>query len=121
MSEKYSIINLEGYADALRKGAAESFTKDYQENLDDFISIKQIISLIEKNSLGRDQDNNYIINEDIFNDVFDQIRDWIYEVGLAKLAANGFVECAWDSDNNCMVFWLADKDKTSISNKPSEL
>ena len=118
--ETYSIIDLEGYAKAMRDGAASSFEKDYTENLDDFITIKQVVSLIEKNNLGLDEEGNYLINSDIFDEVFGQIRDWLYGVGLSKLAAKGFVDCAWDDEANEMVFWLANKDKTNIPAKPSQ-
>jgi hypothetical protein len=117
--ESYSIIDLEGYAKAMRDGAASSFEKDYTENLDEFITVGQVINMIKQNNLGLDEEGNYLINEEIFDDLFNDIRDWFYGVGLAKLAAKGHVECAWDNDSNEMTFWLANKDKTSISGKPS--
>lgn len=118
--ESYSIIDLEGYAKAMRDGAASSFEKDYTENLDDFITITQVINMIKKNNLGLDNEGNYVINEEIFDDVFNDIRDWLYGVGLAKLASKGYVDCSWDDEANEMVFWLANKDKTNISAKPSQ-
>jgi hypothetical protein len=118
--ETYSIIDLEGYAKAMRDGAASSFEKDYTENLDDFITIEQVINLIKKNNLGLDEDGNYIINSDIFDEMFGEIRDWLYGVGLSKLASKGYVDCAWDDEANEMVFWLTNKDKTNIPAKPSK-
>ena len=118
--ESYSIIDLEGYAKAMRDGAASSFEKDYTENLDDFITIPQVINMIKKNNLGLDNEGNYLIDEEIFDDVFNDIRDWLYGVGLAKLASKGFVDCSWDDEANEMVFWLANKDKTNIPAKPSQ-
>lgn len=118
--ENYSIIDLEGYAKAMRDGAASSFEKDYTENLDDFITIPQVINMIKENTLGLDEEGNYLINEDIFDDVFNNIREQLYEVALAKLAAKGLIECAWDDESNDMVFWLANEDKTSIAAKPSK-
>lgn len=118
--ESYSIIDLEGYAKSMRDGAASSFEKDYTENLDEFISVGQVINMIKKNNLGLDEEGNYLINEQIFDDVFNDIRDWLYGVGLAKLASKGFVDCSWDEESNEMVFWLANKDKTNIPAKPSQ-
>jgi|688.fasta_scaffold257332_5 hypothetical protein len=118
--ESYSVIDLEGYAKAMRDGAASSFEKDYTENLDEFITIGQVINMIKKNNLGLDEEGHYLINEDIFEDVFNNIRTWLYEVGLCKLAAKGFVDCSWDDESNEMVFWLANKDKTEIPAKPSK-
>ena len=117
--ENYSIVDMNGYASAMRANVAKSFSEDYSENLDDFISLEQVIYLVEHHSLGLDEQGNHIINEEVFNDIFDDLREWLYGVGLAKLASQGLIECAWDDDSNEMVFWLADKNKTSISSKPS--
>ena len=117
--ENYSIIDMNGYAIGMREGVAKSFSEDYSENLDEFISVDQVISLVEQHSLGQDEDGYHIINEEVFNDIFNDLREWMYGVGLSKLASKGYVECAWDDDANEMIFWLADKNKTSISNKPS--
>lgn len=118
--ESYSIIDLEGYAKAIREGAASSFEKDYTENLDDFISIGQVINMIRKNSLGKDDDGYYVINQKLFDDMFNQIREWLYGVGLSKLASRGYVDCAWDDSSNEMVFWLSSETKEKISSKPSK-
>jgi hypothetical protein len=118
--ENYSIIDLEGYAKAMRNGAASSFEENYTEDLDEFVTIPQVINMVKKNNLGLDEEGNYLINEDIFNEIFEGIRNQLYEVGLCKLAAKGFVDCAWDDDSHEMVFWLANKDKTEIPAKPSK-
>ena len=88
--------------------------------MDGFISVDQVINLIKKNNLGKDEENNYIINEKIFDDIFNEIREWFYSVGLSKLASAGYVDCAWDNDSNEMVFWLANEAKEKISSKPSQ-
>jgi hypothetical protein len=118
--ETYSIIDLEGYADAMRQGAAASFEEEHEENLDEFITVPQVINLIKKNNLGKDENQDYIIDENIFNNVFEEIRQWLYEVGLCKLAAKGLVDCAWDSGSNEMIFWLPNKEKIDIHSKHSK-
>jgi len=117
--KKYSIVDLDNYALTIRDGVAKSFSEEYAENLDEFISITQIKNLITKYSLGLDQNDNHIITTKIFNKIFNEIREWLYGVGLAKLAAKGFIECAWDDAKNEMIFWIADDSKSTISNKPS--
>jgi hypothetical protein len=114
----YSIIDLHNYALSLRENAARSFTEDYTENLDEFISLAQIINLIKKHSLGKDEEGNYLIHSTVFDETFNEIRNWLYGVGLARLAAKGLVECAWDNDLNEMIFWLSNDTKTTIPNKP---
>lgn len=115
----YSITDLNNYADHIRTGVATSFTEDYKENLDDFISIAQIINIIKQYSLGYDSEGNFLINATIFDEIFDTVRNWIYGVGLAKLAGKNKIECAWDSDTNEMIFWLPDN-TTIIPQKPTK-
>lgn len=109
----YSIMDLDGYATSLRDGVAQSFVENYTENLDDYITIEQIKGLIIGYSLGQDEEGNYLINADAFNDTFEDAREWFFEAGLSKLAAKGLVECAWDDEANDMVFWVKDNDKQS--------
>jgi hypothetical protein len=116
MSDSYSIIDFDGFCDSIRKGAADSFTEKYEENLDDFISVQQVANIVKSKSLGQDDDGYYVISEEIFDDIFADIRDWLYGVGLARLAAKGHVECAWDNDINEMVFWLPEN-KNPANNK----
>jgi len=120
MNKYYAITDLDGYASTIREGAAKSFAEDYTENLDDFVSIEQIKNLIKSTCQYDDDTGEMLITEDIYNDTFDEVRELIYSAGLSKLAAKGYVECAWDDEENKMIFWLADKDQTSISSKPSD-
>lgn len=106
MSEVYSIVDLEGYADVVRTEAASSYSCESNESLDDYISLSQVISIIEFCSLGFDENDNNIIDQDCHSTIVDETANWIFNVGLAKLAANNKLECAWDDDINSMVFWL---------------
>lgn len=109
MADTYSIVDLNGFASQMRKAAADSFSETHTENLDEFISHQQVINLIRSQSLGLDENDDYIIDEDIFDNIFNDIRDWLYGVGIARLAAKGEIECAWDNNSNQMVFWLPNK------------
>lgn len=114
----YSITDLENYAIYLRDSAASSLAENHNENLDEFISIKQVINLIKKRSIGTDDEGNLLINSDVFDDTFDDIRVWIYGVGLAKLSGKNIIECAWDNDLNQMIFWHSEN-KNTIQPKPN--
>lgn len=109
----YSILDLDGYAASLRDGVAQSFVENYTENLDEYITIEQVKSVIVGYSLGQDEDGNHLINEEVFNDTFEDVREWFYESGLSKLAAKGLVECAWDDELNEMVFWAKNNDDST--------
>lgn len=118
---KYVISNLEGFANSIRENAAKSFAENYTENLDDFISINQVVGLIKEQSDSITEDNQIIITEDNFNNIFDEIRVRLYEVGLARLASKGYIDCAWNSETNEMEFWLVDENSTKIESRPSNL
>ena len=118
----YSITNLDGFAETIRDGAAKSISENYTENLDNFITLQQIKHLVVKKSFGVDDDGLYMINEDTFDDLFEEIRFAIYQVGLAKLASQNKIECAWDDQTNQMVFWLntPQNGEIPINNSPSD-
>lgn len=107
----YSITNIDGFAETIRHGAATSITEDFKDDLDTFVTLNQIKNLIKSKSLGLDQDGLDTITEDIFDELFEEIRSLIYQSGLAKLAAQGMIECAWDDKSNEMVFWINDAEK----------
>lgn len=115
----YSIIDLDGYAVSVRDFVAKSFLDNYTENLDNYISIEQVKNIIIGYSLGQDEEYNYLVNEEVFNDTFEDIREWIFNVGVAKLASKGLVECAWDDDANEMVFWATNNEQHKSPNNQS--
>lgn len=111
----YSITDLDGYSNSIRESVAQSFVENYEENLDDYITLEQVKTLVIEHSLGQDEEGNYLIDSDVFDDTFNDIREWFYEAGLAKLAAKGVIDCAWDDEANQMVFWVKDNEQQSNS------
>jgi hypothetical protein len=111
--EIYAIIDLPGYASQMREAAAKSLSDSNEENLDDFISIGQIISMVKQECLGFDNENRPMLDEDTNEKIYEDTAIWIHNVGLAKLAAQDLVECAWDDEYNDMVFWAKEKTKNA--------
>jgi len=105
MSNVYAIVDIEGYASEMREAAAKTISDSYEENLDDFISIDQMISLVKEKCVGFDDNDRPLLNEDANVNIYESTISWIHGVGLAKLASKGLIECAWDNDINGMVFW----------------
>lgn len=105
METSYSIIDIKGFTQSIRDGAAKSIYENYTENLNNFITLSQIEKFITDISLGTDEEGNLIITESVFDETFEYVCRIIYQVGLSKLAAANKIECAWDSENNEMVFW----------------
>jgi hypothetical protein len=105
MSEVYAIVDVDGYAIQMRDAAAQSISSDTNENLDEYISLKQMTNLVEEFCLGHDDEDRPLLDEDTNEKIFEEAALWIHDVGLAKLAAKDLVECAWDDKMNEMVFW----------------
>lgn len=121
MSEVYAITNLDGYSTQLRIAAANFLTENKsQDNLDDFISINQITNLVRDNCIGFDDYDRPLLDEETNEKIFENTVTWIYNVGLAKLAAQDLIECAWDNDANEMIFWTkTKKEKSNVSPRKS--
>ena len=111
----YAITDTLGYASDMRKAAADHLCEDSSstEDLDNYISIDQIINIIEDESLGLDDENRYLLNEDINEKIFDTIAIWIHNVGMSKLAGQDLLECAWDAELNEMVFWAKNNEQSN--------
>tara|TARA_B000000557_G_C20515094_1_gene333866 strand:+ start:234 stop:590 length:357 start_codon:yes stop_codon:yes gene_type:complete len=113
----YSITDSVEFARIMRNCAAESLAEEYtgeaksytDADLDTIVTLSQIESLISEHSIGRDEENQEIIDTEIFNNIFDETRNLIYQSAMSQLAAKGLVECAWDDEKNKMVFWVDTK------------
>jgi len=107
--EFYALTDLQGYAKQLRYAVGESISKNNQENLDDYISIGQIINLVNDHCLGYDEMNRPILDEETNEDIFQEVLSWFHNIALSKLASKGLIECAWDDDKQEMIFWAPNK------------
>lgn len=103
--EIYCVMNLEKYADFVRKKAASSFAENYNDNIDEFITIQQACSFVEENSIGKDEKDRFLLDDKSYEELYEAIRLRIYNAGLSKLASKNMIECAWDANKNKMIFW----------------
>ena len=102
--ETFSVTNIDRFAEIIRKNSAESLSNNYPD-LNEFITIGQIAKFIEEKNYDIDDYGNIILNEYLLDDLLDEISYWIYQVGLSKLCGADKLDCAWDDDENKMVFW----------------
>jgi hypothetical protein len=119
-NEVYAITNLEGYAAEMRQAAANSLSSNNENNLDDYISISQMINLVRSECVGFDNDERPLLNEDANEKIYESAVTWIHNVGLAKLAAKDLVQCAWDEKINDMIFWANPEIGTSVKKPKRE-
>lgn len=123
--EVYAITDIHGYSKVMRDAAAQSLSDDYTDNLDEYISLHQMINLVMSECLGFDDENRPLLDEDTNEKIYNSTVLWINNVGLAKLAAEGFIECAWDDTKNEMVFWAnkelnSDQKIKAMGKKPND-
>lgn len=114
--EVHCIINLEKYAQYVRKNAAISFAKknedlDDSEDLETYVTINQTCQMIEENSIGKNEEGLYLITEEGCKNLIKQLKARIYNSGLSKLAAKNLIECSWDEEKNTMIFWANEEEK----------
>jgi hypothetical protein len=106
-NEVYAIMNMEKFAAYVREKAALSIASNYDEDLDEFISIKQVCMIVQDCSVGKDENERCLLDEEGRELLSELLRVRLYNVGLAKLAAADKLQCAWDDESNEMVFWVA--------------
>lgn len=109
-NEVYAITDLKGYVTEMREAAASSFCDSFEEDLDGYINLNQMMNLVKSECLGFDDENRPLLNEEANEKIYESTVTWIHNVGLAKLAAKDLVQCAWDSKNNEMIFWAKEND-----------
>ena len=121
MDEKvYAVTDLNGYVSDMRLVAAQSLSENCeQDNLDHYISLDQMIGIVKQKSVGLDDQNRYLLNEDANEKIFEEVAIWIHNAGLAKLAAMDLIECAWDDESDEMVFWAKTPENQSNVQKDS--
>lgn len=101
------IEDLSKCAESARELAAQNISENgYTENLDEYVSLKQVEQLIIAHS--KHKNGQYYISEKRYNVMANILMNMIYGAGLAKLAAADRIECAWDDETNSMIFWSKD-------------
>ena len=104
MNDSFIINDIEKLAYSIRKNASLSISPDSSEDLDNFISINQMKALIQNNVVSSDN-GDLILDEEGYENIFEEAAAWIINIGLAKLAAEDKIQCAWDDESNEMIFW----------------
>jgi hypothetical protein len=105
-SQVYAIVDVNGYVSQMREAAADNISENgSSDDLNSYISIDQMIGLVKSSCIGFDDNNHPLLNEEKNQKIFEEISVWIHNVGLAKLAGQDLIECAWDDELNEMVFW----------------
>jgi len=110
-----AVVDMDAYVEEIAKAVTQEISPGTNhKDLFNYCTQEQIVGMIEENCLGFSEDNEPLINFEVFNTIFNSVLQRVQNGALSKLAAEGYLECAWDDEINEMVFWLADEsaDKT---------
>ena len=98
-------MNLDKYADFIRRRAADDLAERNEDNLDGFVNIPQTVGMIREKSIGTDEQGHVMLDDKAYHELLEEVTQRIYNCGLSKLASRDLIECAWDGEKNQMVFW----------------
>jgi hypothetical protein len=117
---EYIVSQNNKFCKALRKQAVKTLSSGDHKNLDEFITIEQCIQILEKNCHKRDDHGRFVVNEDLYVDMLVEISTQIYQSALSKLASDDIIQCAWNSEEDKMIFWLVDENGyREVNSEPS--
>jgi hypothetical protein len=102
----YSISDVDGFCREIRFMVASDFADNLTDKeIDQYISLGQVEKIVDELCDEHDNDGCPIICEDSHNEICGAILTRIRNVGLAKLAADGTINVAFDEKINDFVFW----------------
>jgi len=112
----YTVLDEDGFCEAVAQSVASVFDSENVQEVLAYVSRDQILNCVKEKCFGFD-DGNMVINAKVYEDSVNDLAGMMQGKMLAKLAAEGFLESAWDDEVNDMVFWLADEGKPENEKK----
>jgi len=103
----YEIKDMRGFAKSIGKTVAEDLDMDKSE-LKDYITVKNVVEMATQYCIYDKTNKKFLANERILDTILEETRDWIIGLSLARLSSEGHLECAWDDERECMIFWRPD-------------
>lgn len=68
----------------------------------EFIKPKEISSIVKQYSIKKN--SSYFMDSIILGKIFQEVKNWVLGIQLAKMASNEQLDTIWDNDENCMIF-----------------
>ena len=101
MSRIFAITDMEGICEKMRKKVykyLEIKVSDYE-----YVTLKQISSLIKQKSWGLNEQDRYLIDQEILDNTTYIVEQMVVGFMLAKDLANSSMDCYWDDKTNDMM------------------
>jgi len=105
-----AVVDMDGYVEEIARAVTQELSPGTNpSDLYNYCTKEQIIGIVKENCLGFSENDEPLINFEVFHTIFNSVLQRVQNGALSKLAAEGYLECAWDDDLNEMIFWLADE------------
>jgi hypothetical protein len=111
MTNYIKIKNIKLFAKSVRKNAAMVFPKSYSDQIDNLISVDQTEKLIQK-YIEPGYNDEFLITEYSYYELANELKKWLYNRSLSRVASSGDIECSWNNDINDMTFWHPESNQT---------
>jgi len=93
--ESYVISNIAGYVSEMRLAAAKNISENtVDEDAQRYLADEQAVGIVRKHSLGFDQLDRPILNQERHELIFEEVSTSIFYAGLAAIADNATVDPA---------------------------
>lgn len=102
-NDTFLIKNLTAFAKSVGKEVAKDGGFTVKE-LKEYITVANIKSIVEQRARYLEEEDTFCINTTQTHQVCEDVFDWLNGVSLAKLAAEGYLECWWDDELDMMDF-----------------
>lgn len=118
-AEVFVIENVPKFADELRDSVIyqmidsgelpkPSSKNMSRKDMNKYITVSQVMNIIRDNLLSINEENQFVIDMDCFDEIYFRVCDNIHGSMISKLASDGVIESAFDEEKNKFVFWFAD-------------
>jgi hypothetical protein len=104
--ELFVIDDLNGYSTQMRSAAAQHIKAYSFNNLDNYVTLNQVIQTVIENSRGYDDQDRVIVRTEDHENIFNQLVMRLYHTSLCKMASKDEIQCAWNNETNIMEFWI---------------
>lgn len=101
----YRIVDLEGFSEVIRKEVLRTHRCEGDEGR--FLTSGQIVSFVRERF--PEEDGGTMFDEDGLKEIVDFAVGVLLGGCMSAMAASGELECAWDENQNDMVWWLPEK------------
>jgi hypothetical protein len=104
----YAVTDIRKYRSMIAKEVADLFGIKDPVEVFNFITSEQMSKIIDEGCLGHTEDGLVVVSANVHIKITNNIYNFVQSGVLAKMASDGILECAWDDQQQDMVYWLSE-------------